>query len=70
VNRTATFAFYIGDRFFGTMTAFVHGPEADNYRFTSALPAQLLKSIAPALQPLIDPGVTKTADTGKPQTGL
>ena len=70
VNRTATFAFYIGDRFFGTMTAFVQGPEADNYRFTSALPAQLLKSIAPALQPLIDPGVTKTADTGKPQTGL
>ncbi|MBP2292454.1 transglycosylase domain-containing protein [Azospirillum rugosum] len=78
VNRTATFAFYIGDRFFGTMTAFVHGPEADNYHFTSALPAQLLKSIAPALQPLIDPGVTKTADKttdtatdrAKPRTGL
>ena len=70
VARTATFAFYIGDRFFGTMTAFVHGPEADHYRFTSALPAQLLKSIAPALQPLIDPGNTKTADTAKPQTGL
>lgn len=62
VNRTATFVFYIGDRFFGTMTAFVHGPEADHYRFTSALPAQLLKSLAPALQPLIDPGTAHTAD--------
>ncbi|WP_207455231.1 transglycosylase domain-containing protein [Azospirillum sp. SYSU D00513] len=71
VNRTATFAFYIGDRFFGTMTAFVQGPEADHYRFTSALPAQLLKSIAPALQPLINPAETRTADnTTKPQTGL
>jgi membrane peptidoglycan carboxypeptidase len=70
VNRTATFAFYIGDRFFGTMTAFVQGPEADHYRFTSALPAQLLKSIAPALQPLIDPGNTRTAETDPPQRGL
>ncbi|HYD70868.1 transglycosylase domain-containing protein [Azospirillum sp.] len=71
VARTATFVFYIGDRFFGTMTAFVHGPEADGYRFTSALPAQLLKSLAPALQPLIDPGTSAhTADTVKPQTGL
>ncbi len=70
VARTATFAFTIGDRFFGTMTAFVQGPEADHYRFTSALPAQLLKSIAPALQPLIDRGSTRTADTARPQTGL
>jgi len=69
VNRTATFVFYIGDRFFGTMTAFVQGPEADHYRFTSALPAQLLKSLAPALQPLIDPGNTHTAgtDAAKPK---
>ncbi|SMH59296.1 transglycosylase domain-containing protein [Azospirillum agricola] len=70
VNRTATFVFYIGDRFFGTMTAFVHGPEADQYRFTSALPAQLLKSIAPALQPLIDQGTTRTADTRRVPAGL
>ncbi len=55
VARTATFVFFIGDRFFGTMTAFVQGAEADNYRFTSALPAQLLKSLAPALEPLITP---------------
>ncbi|MBP2299449.1 transglycosylase domain-containing protein [Azospirillum picis] len=70
VNRTATFVFFIGDRFFGTMTAFVHGPEADDYRFTSALPAQLLKSLAPALQPLIDQGATRTADTRVAPAGL
>lgn len=70
VARTATFVFYIGDRFFGTMTAFVHGPEADHYRFTSALPSQLLKSLAPALQPLILPGTQTTAETVKGRTGL
>lgn len=70
VNRTATFVFYIGDRFFGTMTAFVHGPDSDQYRFTSALPAQLLKSIAPALQPLIEQNATRTADKDRTPTGL
>lgn len=68
VARTATFAFYIGDRFFGSITAFVQGEDADAYRFTSALPAQLLKSIAPALQPLIDPGAVRTAAGGPPET--
>lgn len=62
VNRTATFVFFVGDRFFGVVTAHVHGPDAANYRFTSALPAQLLKSLAPALQPLLNGG-TQTAET-------
>lgn len=53
VARTATFAFFIGDRFYGVLTAFVHGGEAENYRFTSALPVQVLKMLAPAIQPLI-----------------
>lgn len=53
VNRTATFVFFIGDRFFGTITAHVPGPEAAEYRFTSGLPAQLLKALAPSLQPLL-----------------
>ena len=53
VNRTGTFAFYIGDRFFGTITAHVAGEDAANYTFTSALSAQMLKSLAPILQPLI-----------------
>jgi hypothetical protein len=54
VNRTATFVFVIGDRFFGTLTAYVHEPYAARYDFTSALSVQLLNSLAPALQPLLD----------------
>ncbi|SOE52871.1 Membrane carboxypeptidase (penicillin-binding protein) [Burkholderia sp. OK233] len=56
VNRSATFVFVIGDRFFGTLTAYVHEPYAARYAFTSALSVQLLKSLAPALQPLLDGG--------------
>lgn len=54
VNRSATFAFFIGDRFFGTLTAFVPGADAANYKFTSALSAQILKHLLPVLKPLID----------------
>ena len=48
-NRTAAFVFYIGDRYFGVITAYVQGREAGNYRFTSALPVTLLKLLAPTL---------------------
>ncbi|WP_345816083.1 transglycosylase domain-containing protein [Paraburkholderia sp. PREW-6R] len=54
VNRSATFVFAIGDRFYGTLTAWAHEPYAAHYEFTSALSVQLLKSLAPALQPLLD----------------
>jgi hypothetical protein len=37
VDRTATFVFFLGDRFFGTITAYVSGPEAAQYHFTSEL---------------------------------
>jgi membrane peptidoglycan carboxypeptidase len=53
VNRSATFVFLIGDRFFGTVTAYVHEPYAADYVFTSALTVQLLKSLIPALQPIV-----------------
>ncbi len=49
ISRTGTFAFYIGDRYFGVMTAFVAGDEAGKYVFTSALPVTALKLLAPAL---------------------
>jgi len=55
VNRSATFVFNIGERFYGSMTAYVHGPQAANYDFTSALPVQLLTTLAPSLMPLIEP---------------
>jgi membrane peptidoglycan carboxypeptidase len=54
VNRTAAFAFTIGDRFYGTVIAFVPGREAAAYAFTSALPVQVLKHLLPVLQPLLE----------------
>ena len=54
VSRTGTLVFYIGDRYFGTMMAYVREPYAARYRFTSAMPAQLLKAMAPALLPLLN----------------
>lgn len=53
VNRAAVFVFFIGDRFFGTITAYVPGAEAAGYNFTSALPVQVLKILAPTLLPMI-----------------
>jgi membrane peptidoglycan carboxypeptidase len=49
VSRTATFVFYIGDRYFGVMTALVPGREAGDYEFTSALPLSVLRLAAPAI---------------------
>ena len=54
VNRSATFVFFLGDRFFGTMTAFVPGADAAEYTFTSALSTQVMKHLLPTLKPLID----------------
>jgi membrane peptidoglycan carboxypeptidase len=56
VNRSATLVFLIGDRYFGTIMAYAHEPYAANYKFTSAMPAQLLKVLTPALLPLVDGG--------------
>ncbi|WP_176057521.1 transglycosylase domain-containing protein [Paraburkholderia sp. BCC1876] len=63
VNRSATFVFVMGDRFYGTLTAYVHEPYAAHYEFTSALSVQLLKSLAPVLQPLLEKAPVKTAVT-------
>jgi hypothetical protein len=54
VDRTATFVFFLGDRFFGTVTAYVPGPDAANFHFTSGLAVQLLKVLEPELKPLLD----------------
>lgn len=51
LNRTATFVFYLGPRHFGTITAYVVGPDAARYRFTSGLPVQILRAMGPTLVP-------------------
>lgn len=53
VNRTATFVYMIGDRYFGTITAFVHEPYAARYTYTSAMAVQLLNSLGPTLRPIL-----------------
>ena len=54
VNRTAAFVFFIGDRFFGTVVAYVPGAQAAHYTFTSALPIQVFRQLVPKLRPLLD----------------
>lgn len=65
VSRSATVAFYAGERFFGTMTVFVGGAAAERFSFTSSLAAQLLKALGPALDPLFNGrGAPQTAQVG------
>ncbi|MBT8766795.1 transglycosylase domain-containing protein [Metapseudomonas boanensis] len=66
MNRTATFVFYLGPRHFGTLTAFVEGSQADKFSFTSALPVQVLKGMAPILQPYLEPGLSTQCQTPAP----
>lgn len=60
VNRTAVFVFVIGDRFYGTLTAYAHEPYAARYEYTSAMAVQLLKSLGPSLAPILEANDTQT----------
>ena len=55
-NRTATFVFFLGENHFGTLTAYVQGSKSDSFRFTSALPVQVLKGMEPILRPYLTLG--------------
>ncbi|MDR3450897.1 MAG: transglycosylase domain-containing protein [Alphaproteobacteria bacterium] len=65
LNRTGTFVFYIGDRFFGAITAHVAGEDAAGYKFSSALSAQMLRDLAPIINPLINEAAP-TEETAPP----
>jgi membrane peptidoglycan carboxypeptidase len=65
-NRTATFVFYIGPHHFGTLTAYVMGPDASKFRFTSALPVQIIKAMGPILLPHLEPTGDNTCPGGWP----
>ena len=60
VNRSATFMFILGDRYFGTLVAYVPGEEAAKYHFTSALATQILKNLMPTLSSLFGSGTQAT----------
>jgi len=63
VNRTSTFVFFIGDRYYGVITAYVPGEDADRFWFTSALPTQILRALAPAVQRLMEEGAAAVQPT-------
>jgi len=48
-----TFAFIIGDRFFGNITAYIPGSQASEYFFTSSLPVAFLKNLAVHLKGIL-----------------
>jgi len=54
ISRAATFTFFLGERFFGVITAYVAGADAERYHFTSSLPVQILKFLKPTLSPLLN----------------
>ena len=54
VSRTATFTFIVGNRFYGTVIAFVPGQSAASYGFTSALAVQVFKDLTPQLKLLME----------------
>ncbi len=54
ISRAATFTFFLGDKFFGVITAYVAGENAESYHFTSSLPVHILKFLEPTLTPLLN----------------
>ncbi len=55
ISRTATFVFLIDNRFFGTITAQVSGPQSGDFSFTSSLPVRIFRLFAPHLHEYVMP---------------
>jgi membrane peptidoglycan carboxypeptidase len=73
VSRTGTVVFFIGDRYYGALTASVSGKHAGGYQFTSALPVAVLRLLAPEISArlageALPPG--PVAATASPLPGL
>ena len=66
VNRTSTFIFFVEDRWYGVVTAYVPGEAADDYWFTSGLPTQILRELAPVLDRLIGSSVDRAPAPQRP----
>ena len=49
LNRTATFVFFVGDRYYGVITASVDAAVANDYGFTSSLPLAVLRLLGPSI---------------------
>jgi hypothetical protein len=63
VSRTAAFVFYIGDRYFGILTASITGKVSGQYQFTSALPVTALRFLAPEINARLSSNVVARTAT-------
>ena len=54
ISRAATFTCFLGDKFFGVITAYVAGDNAGSYHFTSSLPVHILRFLEPTLSPMLN----------------
>lgn len=54
LSRTAAFVFFVDNRFYGTVIAYVPGKMAASHKFTSALPVQIFRHLSPTLKPLLE----------------
>lgn len=72
ISRSAVFVFFLGDRHFGVLTAYVAGKDASHYEFTSALPVQVLKSLRAVIEPMLwqDSGTATAAAPAKVPTAV
>lgn len=55
MSRTAAFVFLIGDKYFGTVIAYVPGQQAENFKFTSALPVSIFRHLTASMKPVLEP---------------
>ena len=73
MSRTAAFVFLIGDKYFGTVIAYVPGQQAESYKFTSALPVQIFRHLTTSMKTVLEPRRPVSVPTpapGKPQTAV
>ena len=66
VSRSATFVFFIGERYFGVITAHVEGSEAKGYGFTSSLATRLFQQMLPGLLATLE----RSEQAPRPESGL
>jgi hypothetical protein len=64
-SRTGTFVFAFGDKLYGVFTGYVFGPDAADFKFTSAIAVQGVKSLLPDIQPVIDRAYGVTPEMAK-----
>jgi membrane peptidoglycan carboxypeptidase len=53
-NRTATFVFTFGDKYYGSIVAYAPGAESEKEDFTSSLPVQAFKQIMGEITPILE----------------